>query len=310
MAIDLGTTVDVVRTGDFVALTSDAETARANVPIHVAEDVIDRFTGWARYVAAVTAVCHPAVGARGAVTTTLPIGAGLSSSAALEVALALAVGHGGPSTALARDCRRAEHLAVGVPCGLMDQLTSVHGQAGCALLIDFTTEELEAIPVPDGVAVFVVHSGVRRSLANTPYATRLAECEAAARLVGPLRDADHAAVEAIADPALRRRARHVVTENARVRAVAAAFRAGDLALAGQIFAESQRSLREDMEVSTAVLDQLIGAITTRPGVYGARITGAGFGGCIVVLAALDVTLPAGHRSWRVRPSDGARLLAG
>jgi galactokinase len=251
----------------------------------------------------VVAVVRPAVGGRGTVHTTLPIGGGLSSSAALEVAVALALGFAGSSLELAQACQRAEHLASGVPTGLMDQLASAAGRAGHALLIDCTSLAVTPVPLPDSVALVVAHSGRARTLVGSPYADRRAQCEAAAGLVGPLRDASLAAVEGIEDDLLRRRARHVVTENARVLAFADAVGRNDLPAAGRLMGESHESLRRDFEVSTPELDDLVARLIATPGVYGARHTGAGFGGCVVALA--DRSSPA--EGWRLEAADGASV---
>jgi galactokinase len=194
----------------------------------------------------------------------------------------------------------------------MDQLASVAGVDGCALLIDCHTLAIEPIVVPDVVDVVVVHSGQQRVLAATAYAARRAQCEAAEASIGPLRLAGPTDVDALDEP-LRRRARHVVTENARVRSFAAALRAGDGAGAGALMVESHRSLRDDFEVSTTVLDDLVAHLCGRPGVLGARLTGAGFGGCVVALCergASVVGLTAQQQVWRVRPSAGARIEVG
>ena len=236
-------------------------------------------------------------------TTTLPVGAGLSSSAALEVAVALALGFTGPPRALALACQRAEQEASGVPCGVMDQLASAAGTAGHALLIDCTTLSIEPVAIPDDVAVAVVHSGQARTLAGSAYADRRAECERAERVIGPLRAAAPGDENAIADPVVRRRARHVITENARVRSFAAAVGARDRVAAGDVMRASHASLRDDFEVSTNALDALVDRLGATPGVLGARLTGAGFGGCVVALTEPGVDVGG----WPVRPSAGARV---
>lgn len=303
MAVDLRTTVTVERGGDVVNLTSDIEDDPAVVPIDV-DDPAAVTPGWARYVAGIVAVLRPSVGGTGHVSSEVPADAGLSSSAALEVAVALALGFEGDRLDLARLCQAAEHAASGVPCGIMDQLASAAGVEGHALLIDCTTLDVTPVPVPVGAAVYVVDSGQRRALSSSAYAQRRAECEAAAAIVGPLRTADVAAVEAIADPVLRRRARHVVTENRRVEAAAAALAAGDLAATGRAMFDSHASLRDDFEVSTGALDTAVERLRVIPGVRGARLTGAGFGGSVVVLADEDASVPGR----RVRPSAGGRVV--
>jgi galactokinase len=303
MAIHLGTTVEVERRGTEVRLRSDTEDEPAVVPLDVTDPAAVS-PAWARYVAGVVAEVGPAAGATGTVTTTLPVGAGLSSSAALEVAVALALGFARSPVEVALACQRAEHAASGVPSGIMDQLASAAGVAGCALLIDCTTLERTPVPVPGDVEVVVVHSGEARALAGSAYAERRSQCEAAEAEIGPLRTAALDAVVTIADPVVRRRARHVVTENARVREAAAALAAGDAVAAGAAMVASHASLRDDFEVSTPALDRLVDDLTATPGVLGARLTGAGFGGCAVAL-----TRPgAVDRGWVVQAVDGARLL--
>ena len=305
MAVEWGTTVEVRPGGTVVKLSSSEEPEPALVGIDVT-DPRSVTPSWARYVAGVVAVVRPSTGATGTVRTTLPVGAGLSSSAALEVAVALALGFDGPPIELALACQRAEHLASGVPSGVMDQLASVLGRAGHALLIDFRSLDVVPVPVPADVDVVVVHSGQARALAGSAYAERRAQCEAAAAVIGPLRDASVDDLERLDDDLLRRRARHVITENARVLAFADCLRAGDRAGAGRLMAASHRSLAEDFEVSTAALDALVTELSAVPGVHGARLTGAGFGGCVVALA--DAGSPV--RGWRLHPSRGARVEVG
>jgi galactokinase len=243
--------------------------------------------GWGRYAAGVVRTLaqrgRAPVGIDARVSSTVPVGAGLSSSAALEVALALALCDVAdfelPPLELARACQEAEQIATGVPCGIMDQLTSIAGVEGCALLIDCRSLEVEPMPLPADLAVLVVHSGVSRELADSAYAERRRACEAAAARLGvpALRDAT---LEQVADDP---RARHVVSENARVLEAARALRDGDADALGPLLAESHRSLRDDYEVSTPELDALVEALVDA-GAIGARLTGAGFGGCVVALA--------------------------
>jgi len=319
MAIDLGTKVRFEPGGRVVRLASAAEPGVAEVASDV-EDAADVEPPWARYVAGVVAELgagpvqvrggsNRVAGGRGTVETTLPVGAGLSSSAALELAVALALGFRGDAVQLALLGQRAEQRASGVPCGVMDQLASAAGVAGCALLIDCATLAVTPVPLPAGIEVLVVHSGQARTLAGSAYAERRAECESAALLVGPLPRARRDDVERLADPMLRRRARHVVNECERVRAVAAS--GFDRAVLAEAVAASHASLRDDFEVSTPALDALVDHLAAQPGVIGARLTGAGFGGCAVALVEDGATgrIDVGDRaSWPVRPSAGARLL--
>ncbi|QYG92624.1 galactokinase [Iamia sp. SCSIO 61187] len=307
-AIDLETVVEGQRGGAEVVLRSDGDPEVAVVPLAVA-DPAEVAPGWARYVAGVVVEARPPEGFTGTVTTTLPLGGGLSSSAALEVALVLSLRPDlGDALSVARLGQRAEHRATGVPCGIMDQLASAGGRAGHALLIDCHTLAVEPVPLPDDLDVVVVDSGQARRLEGSPYAERAAQCRAAEAVIGPLREAPPGTEVAIADPVVRARARHVLGENARVRAAATALRGRDHALLGALLRESHASLRDDFAVSTPTLDALVGRLAAAPGVWGARLTGAGFGGCVVAVAergALDEWGP--ETWWRVRPSDGATV---
>jgi galactokinase len=309
MAVQLGTTVEVVVGGDEVRLRSATEDAEVVLPLSVGDPSLVE-PPWGRYVAGVIAAVAPGVGVRGTVTTTLPVGAGLSSSAALEVAVALALGFDGSPRELARACQRAEQRASGVPCGIMDQLASAAGVAGHALLLDCRTDEVTPVSLPDGVEVVAVHSGQARQLSGSAYAKRRAACEAAASEVGPLRDADVDDLDSIGNAEVRRPARHVVTENQRVLDFVAACRTADLAALGPLLAASHASLRDDFEVSTPALDQLVDRLLAIPGVLGARLTGAGFGGCAVALceAGAGERVVAELGGWLLLPSAGARLL--
>ncbi len=312
MAIDLGTTITGRRVGGgpTVRLRSANEPDEAVVPVDV-DDPRSVDPAWARYVAGVVVATGLRVGFEGDVSTTLPVGTGVSSSAALEVAVALALGADDDGRAdrpaLAEVLRRAEHLASGVPCGVMDQLASLCGVDGHAVLLDCHTMAVSAVPVPDAAEVVVLDSGERRSLAGVPYAERRNETVAAAELLGgpgSPRTATLADVDAIDDPVLRRRARHVVTENGRVRSFCEALGTGDLAGAGALMTESHASLRDDQEVTTPALDQLVDRLVATPGVHGARLTGGGWGGCVVALCEPGA-LPG--EGWHVRPSAGARV---
>jgi galactokinase len=160
------------------------------------------------------------------------------------------------------------------------------------------------VPVPEGVEIRVIHSGQPRQLARSAYAERRASVEAAAQVLGPLRLlSEPSAADALDDALLARRARHVISENARVRATVEALSGGDLASVGELLAASHRSLRDDFEVSTPVLDALVERLWATPGVIGARLTGAGFGGCVVALAEPGAL----EEGWLVHADDGAHL---
>ena len=245
---------------------------------------------WARYVAGVVQTLaergRRPVGIDAVVSSTVPVGAGLSSSAALEVSVAFALCDAAAfeltPLEIALACQEAERSALGIPSGIMDQLASVSGRAGCALLIDCRSYEVEPIPLPEELALVVVHSGVARALAGSAYAERRVACERVAESLG-LRALRDATPEQVAgDP----RARHVVSENARVLEAAEALAVGNVAALGPLLNESHRSLRDDFEVSTPELDALAAALVDA-GAIGARLTGAGFGGCVVGLASRD-----------------------
>ena len=302
-AIDLGTSIDGTAGGTRLSFVSGNDPE----PVELAPGDVPP-TGWGRYVAAVTAELGPVDGFTGTVVSDLPIGAGLSSSASLGIALALAMGFDGTPMELARLGQRAEHRAVGVPCGVLDQLAIVEGRAGHAMCIDFTDLSVEQVPIPDDLDIIVVHSGQERALADSQYAERQASCGRAASIVGPLASADIVDVDRIDDETVRMRARHVVTECDRVREAVDALRRDDRALLGALMTGSHRSLRDDFEVSTPKLDRVVDRLLRVPGVHGARLTGAGFGGCVVAIAdrgAVADPTSFTKRGWIVRPSDGA-----
>ena len=243
----------------------------------------------------------------------LPRGAGLSSSAALECATALALaglyGVSAPRAELARLARRAENEMVGVPSGIMDQSASLLGEARHALLLDCRSGESSLVPFDPagaGLALLVVDTGVRHALTDGRYALRRQECEQAARALGvpSLRDvADAAQVSRIADPVLARRARHVITDDQRVCAAVALLEAGDLAGLGPVLHASHVSLRDDFEISWPQADAAVAA-AERAGALGARMVGGGFGGSVIALvpagsAAVPAALAAGVRPARL-----------
>jgi galactokinase len=305
LAIGLGTEITGDRGGNWVMLGSERFDGVAEIPLDGGDDPAKVEPPWARYVAAVVAELGPDNGLVGMVQSELPPASGLASSAALEVALAAALGADlGDPLGVAQACQRAEQRAVGVPCGIMDQLVAVAAAADQVLRIDCRSLRIESLPFPDEAEIVVVDSGEPRELSRSAYAQRRKECEAAEEIVGPLRDASPSAVEAIDDPVLRRRARHVTTENDRVDALAAALADGQLRYAGELLVASHASLRDDFDVTTRALDQLVVTLRGIPGVYGARVTGAGFGGCVVALCQpkTRLRLPV---LWRGRPAGGA-----
>jgi galactokinase len=284
-------------------------------------------TGWVRYGAAVAGLLHergrPPVGLDGTVSSTLPVGAGLSSSAALTVALALALCRAAefelPRLELARLAQQAEHRAVGVPVGLMDPAVSLLARRGHALLLDCSNEQHRLVTLPPELAIVVFDSGVRHSLEHSGYATRRAELERALPALDGARPsdvtveaADAAAVAAGVDEVARRRLRHVVSENERVRACVRAFEVPggpDRDILGALFREGQASLRDDFDVSIPELDLLVD-LAYEHGAVAARMTGGGFGGSIVALAGdgtadvLAASVMGAYRGQTGRPGTG------
>ncbi|MGH9082116.1 MAG: galactokinase [Acidimicrobiales bacterium] len=315
MAIDLGIEIRLDLDGSRrLELTSDVDARPAVIDVGAPADpeaLTRRTPPWSRLAAAVTALARPASGGVGSVRSTVPAGAGLSSSAAFSVALALALGAGPDPVPLARRCQQAE-AAAGSDVGLLDFLCVAGAREGHAMLVDFSTLGTSHVPVPREVEVVVVHSGVSRRLDRTPYALRRRECAAAEDRLGiSLGRAGASDVGTLGDPVLRRRARHVVSECGRVREVAGALAGGDLAVAGRAMVESHHSLASDFEASVPEVDALVCSLTGLPGVYGARMTGGGWGGCVVALARPGTVDPARWpgRCWLVRPSAGATVDA-
>ncbi len=303
MAIDRWTEI----VGDAEGTSIELRSADEPAPVHIHLPVSDPATvepHWGRYVAGVAAEMRALTGFDGRVTTTIPVGAGLSSSAALEIAVALALGFEGSATDLALLCQRAEQRASGVPCGIMDQLCIAAAVEGHAVMIDCSSLDVTPVPLPDDVAV-VVRFVAHRTLAGSEYADRVAECARAEAEIGPLATAAVADTERIGDDLVRARARHVVTENQRVRDFAAALDAHDLTEAGRLMVASHDSLRDDFGTSTPVMDAAVADLVATPGVHGARMTGGGFGGCVVALVDRDAA--AAIDGWVVRPVGAAHV---
>lgn len=270
---------------------------------------------WRDYVRGVIRLLEPTTGAHLRITSTLPRGAGLSSSAALEVAVGRAFSDL-PGPELAVLCQRAENDFVGVECGIMDQFAVANARAGHALLLDCRDLAFRHVPLPSGVAVVVCDSHLERNLSDTPYNERRRSCDRAAATLGiaTLREAELDDLPSL-PPELRKRARHVVTENARTLEGAAALSRSDVTAFGLLMDESHRSLRDDFEVCPPGLDAIVAAIRSVPGCYGARLTGAGFGGCAVALVASeaveDVRRAARRRRttfYECRPASGVETF--
>ncbi len=272
-------------------------------------------------------------GARMAVAGDVPLGSGLSSSASLEIAVARALAElSGADVApqrLAQLCQKAENEFVGCACGIMDQLVSACGMAEHALLIDCRSLERRAVAMPAGVSIIVAHSGVRHSNVGGEYNQRRAQCEAAARHYGvaKLRDVTLEQLEAGRgglDDVAYRRARHVVSENARVLSAADALAAGDLAALGILMGQSHASMRDDFAITVPAIDwlaEIMGEAVGGDG--GARMTGGGFGGCVIAVTRderVDAVVCAVSDQYRApdgkeaevfvcRASGGAELLS-
>ena len=251
---------------------------------------------WGRYVAGVLHGLNEAGvdvrGFVGEISTSLPIGAGLSSSAALEIAVARTALDGSTSEMdnieIALLCQRAEQIASGVPCGIMDQLSIAAGRANTATLIDCRSLAVEYLAIPDDLEIverFISH----RTLVGSEYADRVADCRVIESIIGSLREASLDDIEQLSNERLRKRARHVISENQRVRRFVTAIAGGEYGEAGQLMLESHRSLAEDYETSNATMDRAVAELMNEPGILGARMTGGGFGGCIVALRRRDQT---------------------
>jgi galactokinase len=311
VAIDRGITLEVTGRGNRTHLSSEGFDDLDLAPTQ------GLAMGWGRYVLAVATELAragmPVRGLQGRLHSDLPVGAGLSSSAALEVTVARAFLGGDrrlDDEHLIRLCRDAEERAVGVPCGLLDQAAVVLGRRGHAVFLSFADLAHELVPWPTELAIVVLNSGLSRNLEDTAYAAR--------------RDELRRGLDGSADPVAQRRARHFHTENDRVREIVELLRrpGGDLRAIGRVLLTSHASLRDDFEVSTPELDRMV-ALAVDHGAYGARLTGAGFRGAVLALA--DASLAAemsdrtirAYREWIptlpasamiVTPSDGARRI--
>jgi galactokinase len=256
--------------------------------------------GWQEYLNGVVWVLEeekwPLSGWEGVMSGDVPQGAGLSSSAALETALIRAFAEiseiSWKAKIAAKLAQRAESEWVGVSCGIMDQLISACGVSGHALFIDCRNLDIQQVPLPEGLRVIILDTKTRRGLVDSHYNERHSQCKEAAEVLGKslLRDATLSELDAQAagmKPLLYRRAKHVITENERVLQAVNAMRTNDHQLLGQLMQDSHKSLRDDFEVSNSALDEMVECALTAPGCLGARMTGAGFGGCAVALVTAE-----------------------
>ncbi len=311
--------------GEFILHSADLS-ATCRFPLEGVER--DPLTSWADYFKGVVWALFirglPVVPCEAVVTGDLPQGAGLSSSAAYEVATTILLkqlsGFDLPSLEVAKVAREAENGFVGVACGIMDQVASVFGEKGCALLLDCRTLAREVVALPPGLQVVVVDSGVKHDLASSAYNQRRAECARGVKALGAvlpgvtsLRDVTPEDVEKnerAMDPVARRRCRHVVRENARVLSAVKALRSGDRDGLKTLLLDSHYSLRDDYEVSCPELDVLVEVASTLPYCYGSRMTGGGFGGCTVNLVEKGAVAPfrkAVESGYRTRTGREARV---
>jgi galactokinase len=302
MAINFSTWVAIAPRDDRRILMQ-SESFKETVEFDLDEPVAHGSGHWSDYSRGVALTLEQAGrhlrGATLLIQSEVPIGSGLSSSAALEVASGFALLENSGATVdrwqLARLCQQAENEFVGMRCGLMDQFISCFGQAGHALMLDCRSLEYKLLPLPEDVKVVVCNTMVRHELASSAYNARRADCEEGVRLLGQelpqvrtLRDVEMSDLKRFRHrlpEEVYQRCRHVVSENARVIRAAAALEGGDMITFGELMRESHRSLRDDYEVSCAELDLMADLANQTEGVYGARMMGGGFGGCTVNLVA-------------------------
>lgn len=321
LALELGVTFTADTGGAVFRVDSDGHQA-ADIQLgpqdgawgnQTTDDIADRLAiiepSWARFPLAVANRLGVSPALTGTISSTLPIGGtGLSSSTALSCASVLVYGGQGEPLELAKLARQAEIDATGVQIGLMDQAASMACRRDHAMLLDCASLDVRHVAVPDSVEVLVVHSGQARELADSAYNDRRLACEEIERRIGPLREATLDRLIELDDEVLRRRARHVITENARVLAMMEALEADDPETAGAILIEGHASLADDYEVSIPLVDDMVAALNATDGIHGARMTGGGFGGSLVALCQPGVIPPVETWWTRARPGDGARRL--
>lgn len=322
------------RDDDYVSLYSMDFDQVANISL---QEIMKRENLWVEYIQGVAwalqEVGQHLKGWNGVIAGDVPIGAGLSSSAATELAatrtFCAAADIPWDAPEMAKLCQRVENEWIGVKTGIMDQMISATGVAGHAVLIDCRWLHLDPVPLPPGTAVVVMDTATRRELVTSAYGERRAQCETAAKFfnVPALRDVTLPQLEAVRDlleDVVYRRARHVVSENQRTLDAATAMRAGDAVTLGQLMNASHVSMRDDFEISNAALNAFVEIAQAQAGCYGARMTGGGFGGCAVALvkaeaaAEFATTVAAAYEErMKLHPAvyvceatDGARVVSG
>ena len=295
VAINLGIAArGRARNDEKIRLTSEGLSGVVNADL----ETLAPNDSWADYPLGVAKVLHdngfPIAGFEANFSSNLPLGAGLSSSAAIEVSMAVLLTRlfdfQVPPIDLARLCRKAENEYVGVSCGLLDQVSSIFGEKDHAIFLDCRAETVETLPFPPEVGLLVVHSGVKHALSGGEYNERRDQCFEAAEILGvrALRDATSEQLAAAVMPALvKRRAAHIIGENERVFQAVDHLKRHDAVALGKLMRESHRSSIENFENSTPELDALVEISCAQEGVYGARLTGGGFGGAIVALVSLS-----------------------
>jgi galactokinase len=294
-AINLGISArGQTRSDEKIRLTSEGLSGVVNADL----ETLAPNDSWADYPLGVAKVLHdggfPVAGFEANFSSNLPLGAGLSSSAAIEVSMAVLLTRlfdfQVPPMDLARLCRKAENEYVGVSCGLLDQVSSIFGKKDQAIFLDCRAETVDTFPFPPGVGLLIVHSGVKHALSGGEYNERRDQCFEAAEILGvrALRDATSEQLAAAVMPSLvRRRAAHIIGENERVFQAVDHLKRHDAVALGKLMQESHGSSMENFENSTPELDALVEISCAQKGVYGARLTGGGFGGAIVALVSLD-----------------------
>jgi galactokinase len=312
MAIDRATVVTATPRRDRIVTVASRDLGESD---RFSLDAIEATGSWRDYVRGIVDALSLENGVDLLIESEVPRGVGLSSSAALEVALARALSDA-PAAELALLSQRVENDFVGVRCGIMDQLTVAVARANHALLLDCRDLTTRHIAMPEDAAILACDSRIERRLASSGYNERRAGCEEAARTIGvaTLRDATPDQVAQLPS-SVRKPARHVITENTRTLAAAEALAQGDLPLMGELMNESHRSMRDDFEIVPSQLDALAGAIRETPGCFGARLTGGGFGGAIVSLVSSDAidavrtrAEALGAVAYVCRAADGVKLL--
>lgn len=302
MAINRWTTIEGTVTDNTITLSSHDADGVVHLAIGAPFDP-EMQPSWGRYVSAVSSVVDPQHGVSGEVSTTIPVGAGLSSSAALELAVAYALNDSISPTSLALLMQQAERMATGVPTGIMDQLCIASAREGHGTLIDCATLAITHVEIPTDVE-FVVQFIAHRTLEGSEYSDRVRECADAETTIGPLRAAELKSIVNIPDATIAKRARHVISENQRVRDFAAALSRGDYIDAGHLMRESHASLSHNFGVSTPQMDAVVNQLCEVPGVFGTRMTGGGFGGCVVAMCQPGTDI----EGWRVTPVGAASRL--